>query len=197
MDESVKRIEHDGQVWWEYHGKRYPDICRRGNACAAIAEKADVYCEGNGLDIGAGAYPLGGALPVRDNVNFVYHGGRQTRRASPYLRGINAYNLDCFADNFFDYIFSSHCLEHLDKPQAALNLWTKKIRIGGLVFLYLPHPSMELWRMGSPWVGKNHRWIPEPKQVCEMLKTAGLTIYDATMEPDKFYSFYAVGCKNG
>lgn len=52
-----------------------------------------------------------------------------------------------------DYIFSSHCLEHLQNWVDALDYWTEHLKPGGTLFLYLPHYNQEYWR---PWNNRKH-----------------------------------------
>jgi len=197
MENEPRRVAIGSEIFWEYKGKRYPDTCKNGNACSHIADTADRFCHGVGLDIGAGSYPFRDAFPVRDLTNHIYNAGKQTRRKIPLVPGIDANNLSCFVDNSLDYVFSSHCLEHLDDPWGALKLWVKKIKPGGIVFLYLPHPNMELWNPGAPWVKKAHKWMPTFDLVAGKFPQAGLKAIAGNQKCDAFYSFYVVGCKNG
>jgi predicted SAM-dependent methyltransferase len=44
-----------------------------------------------------------------------------------------------FADCTWDYVLSSHVLEHLFDPIAALTEWMRVIRPGGIIFMIIPH----------------------------------------------------------
>ena len=80
---------------WEYKGKFYPDYLTVGGACHAIFREALKYCKGSGIDIGAGLWPLPGAIPVD-----TWRGpgaAHEHRRNSAESQ---------------DFVFSSHCLEH-------------------------------------------------------------------------------------
>lgn len=130
---------------WIYKGIFYPDYLNVGGASHAIFPVALKYCLGNGVDIGAGFWPLPGAIPV------------------DISRGPGAgTTLADFSANSLDYIFSSHCLEHLENYNDALTNWVIKLRPGGIIFLYLPHPDCAIWHPGSPFVGDGHKWIPTP-----------------------------------
>lgn len=76
----------------------------------------------------------------------------------PVINGYTADKLPC-GDNEIDYIFSSHCLEHLDNWVDILDHWTNKLRGGGVMFLYLPDYSQEYWR---PWNNRKHKNILTP-----------------------------------
>lgn len=173
---EVKKVLKAGSVFWEYKNKLYPDRLNKGNAIEGVKDFALTYCKGTGLDIGSGRYPLPGAVPIQD-----------------YL-GRNAYDLRDFEDESLDYVFSSHCLEHLERPDEAIKLWTSKLKLGGILFLYLPHESMELWRPGAPWVGDQHKWIPTFETVFTMMENNGLTIIDNS-DIDYMWSWNIVGEK--
>ena len=163
---------------WLYRDKFYPDYLTVGGASHAIFRKALEYCRGVGVDIGAGLWPLPSAIPVD-----VRHGPGVGRAVSD------------FADGSLDYVFSSHCLEHLEKWKEALSVWVGRLRPGGIIFLYLPHPDCEIWHPGSPIVGSGHKWIPTPHVVKEALSKLVGEIVDFDDGPDAMQSFYVCGRK--
>jgi len=124
---------------YEYKGKLYPQYLKEGNAARFATPFAEQFCKGRGLDIGCGDWPLGWAIPIEKR-----HGA--TAEALP--------------DDKFDYIFSSHCLEHLTDPVKALLHWKSRLVDGGVLFLYLPHPDMEYW---LPQNNRKHlhQWHPD------------------------------------
>jgi len=168
----VRRIEAPGGTFYRYRGELYPESLNRGNACSHIAARALKFCDGRGIDIGASEWPLPGAIPIRDE---------------PHQ---NAYTLNAFPDSSLDFVFSSHCLEHLDHWDDALRLWIQKLKPGGILFLYLPHESMKLWRKCGPWVGLGHRWIPTSAKILPFLEKSGLEIVDYNPERDDYWSFH-------
>lgn len=173
---EVKKVLIGDYYYWEYKNKHYPDRLSKRNTMGLIKEKAAEYCKGKGLDIGAGNFPLDGAIPIRDNAEQ------------------NAYKLD-HDDNSLDYIFSSHCLEHLVKPFDALKLWITKIKKGGKLFLYLPHIDMELWRPGGPWVGAQHKWSPTHEVIINYFEKSGIRVLKFDDKKDEFWSWHIVGVK--
>jgi SAM-dependent methyltransferase len=172
---SVRRVTLPSGVFHRYRGELYPDYLNHGNASSFIREKALEHCSGMGLDIGAGEWPLPGAIPIREEP-------RQ-----------NAYLLDAFPDSSLDYVFSSHCLEHLDRWQHALKLWIRKLKPGGRLFLYLPHESMKLWRRCGPWVGLRHEWIPTYQVLVPFLTVHGVEVLEYEPERDQYFSFHVIG----
>ncbi|NQT06290.1 MAG: methyltransferase domain-containing protein [Candidatus Omnitrophica bacterium] len=175
----IKRVVKGIEVFYSYRGELYPEGINDGNRSPLIAEKAKEFCKGNGIDVGAGERPFPGAIPVEDELKQ------------------NAYKLDNFPDGTLDYVFSSHCLEHLKRWDAALKLWIKKLKRGGILFLYLPHESMRLWNPGSPWVGSAHKWIPTYGVLNEFLSKNGMEIINHDPDRDRYWSFYIVAKKNG
>lgn len=155
---------------YEYKGSRYPDYLKTGNAMQFIAPAALHFCRGRGVDVGAGKWPLPGAIPV------------------DLSDGGDAYRID---GDYYDFVFSSHCLEHLDDPVRAIEHWRSKLRPGGVLFLYLPHPDMEYW---LPQNNKKHRHVLHPRDVAKMLSDLGL-INVIHSERDIAWSFAVVGFK--
>lgn len=82
-----------------------------------------------GVDIGSGGYPIFSNSISIDLRN----------QGTVHFQG-NAISLPWFADNSLDYAFSSHCLEDFDTPEKliAIREWTRVIRPGGFLALYLP-----------------------------------------------------------
>ncbi|MFQ5806772.1 MAG: methyltransferase domain-containing protein [Phycisphaerae bacterium] len=174
MREGIERVIEKGRAYYLYDGSRYPEEVARGNAMDHIGDHALTFCKGKGLDIGANKWPLPGAHPVEN---------RETE---------NAYRLDRWADGALDFVFSSHCLEHLAQWRTALALWVSKLKPGGVLFLYLPHHSMTLWRPGSPWVGDDHVWSPSAEVLVPFLEALGMTMIEVDPGPDDYFSFHIV-----
>ena len=74
--------------------------------------------------------------------------------------------------NELDYIFSSHCLEHLHDWVNVLDYWTSKLKNGGTLFLYLPDYSQVYWR---PWNNRKHLNIFTPEIITDYMKDTGYT----------------------
>jgi SAM-dependent methyltransferase len=153
---------------FQYQGALYPDYLKRGNAMQFIAPTAAHFCKGSGLDLGAGRWPLPGAQPVEITAG-----------------------ADCtiLPEGEWDYIFSSHCLEHLTDPVTAIEHWRAHLRIGGVLFLYLPHPDMRYWR---PEHCRKHRHLFRPADAAEMLRALGF-VDVIHSERDLAWSFAVVG----
>ena len=75
-------------------------------------------------------------------------------------------------DDPIDFIFSSHCLEHIAAPPfEVLNYWyTQLATEGGALFLYLPDFSQKYWR---PWHNSKHKHVITRKIIKTYLNESG------------------------
>lgn len=64
--------------------------------------------------------------------------------------------LRIFADNSFDYVFSSHCLEEFENTKAILHQWWRLIKPSGYLILYMPDPDF-CPRIGTTGFHKTHK----------------------------------------
>lgn len=156
----------------KFNGKHYLSIQASHNAARFILPFANEFCKGNkGLDIGYGKKEW--KLPHAIGVDL--------------KDGQDAINLEHVFHNL-DYIFSSHCLEHLPNWVEALDHWIDRLKVGGHLFLYLPHPDQEYWR---PWNNKKHIHILEPIHVAEYLKHKGVNFFVSGIDLNYSYSIIA------
>ncbi len=161
---------------WIYEDMFWPDYLHVGGAGFAIFPVASRYCVGRGIDVGAGYWPLPGAVPV-----------------DPFRGKGKDHALEQFEPGSLDFVFSSHCLEHIESPRDAIRAWRRLLRPGGILFLYLPHESCRIWRPGSPFVKDGHKWSPTSGIVSEMLVSEGMEIIGGDPGPDAMWSFFLVG----
>ena len=91
-----------------------------------LSERELSALQGKGLDIGAGRDP------VRPDVRRfdVEHGDANC--VTQVIRELES----------FDYVFSSHCLEHMRDPIAALEDWWKLVKPGGALFVIVPDEDL-------------------------------------------------------
>ena len=78
----------------------------------------------------------------------------------------NGFNANLLPDETVDYIYSSHCLEHVDDWVTTIIYWISKIKNGGILFLYLPDFSQKYWR---PWNNKKHKHCFTPEIIYNFL----------------------------
>jgi len=158
----------------KFRNKKYPEYQSFGSAAQFAIPFAKFLCEGNGYDIGCAkkewAFP--GSIPIDSIFDDEW----------------DAYNLP---ERGVDYIFSSHCLEHLPDWVDAMNYWYEILNTRGTLFLYLPHYDQEYWR---PWNNRKHVHIFTPTIIKDYMIDAGYeNIFHS--ERDLNYSFMIVGEK--
>jgi SAM-dependent methyltransferase len=134
----------------EFENSKYPLFQSKGNASQFSIPFALHFCKGNGYDIGfcKEEWKFPGATGIDIGLN----------------NGFDANNLP---DEQVDYIYSSHCLEHVDNWIITLELWLSKLKEGGVLFLYLPDFSQKYWR---PWYNRKHNHCFTSEIINEFLK---------------------------
>lgn len=157
----------------DFNGKEYPRFQAEGNAAQYAIPFAKQVCIGKGYDIGCGKldWKLEGAIPIDPKIDSKF----------------DANNLP---NGEVDYIFSSHCLEHILNWDDTLDYWTTKLKVGGVLFLYLPHYSQEYWR---PWNNKKHKHIFTPEIISDYMKGRYKNVFIS--ERDLNNSFMVMGEK--
>lgn len=157
-----------------FNGKDYLSFQAMGNAAQFAMPFAKYLCKGFGYDIGCSKkeWSFPGSYPIDIAFNDGFHAD-------------NLPNLKA------DYIFSSHCLEHIENWVDTLNYWYSKLNDEGVLFLYLPDFSQEYWR---PWNNKKHKVIFTPTIINEYMKYKGYkNIFVSGIDLNN--SFMAVGNK--
>ena len=61
-----------------------------------------------------------------------------------------------FRSDTFDFLLSSHCLEHLPNTLAVLGEWRRVVRRGGVIMLILPHRERTFDRGRTPSTLEHH-----------------------------------------
>ena len=116
-----------------HNGKKYPHWQAEGNAARWVLPLAQYHCIGKGYDIGYSkeAWMLPGAIGIEPSIDPKWDAMK-------------------LPTGEVDYIFSSHCLEHVQRNwYDVIDYWLSKIRIGGILFLYLPHACQSYWHPSS------------------------------------------------
>jgi hypothetical protein len=105
---------------------------------------------GDGIDIGCGDDPLSGDLWPNITDLIMYD-----RIFDPTC---NAQTLVGVDDESLDFVHSSHCLEHMEDPMAAIEAWLQVLRPGG--FLIVTVPDFVMYE-GMHWPSRHngdHKW---------------------------------------
>jgi SAM-dependent methyltransferase len=132
------------------------------------------YFAGAGIDIGGRPDPL-----------FLY------AELFPRITSVRVWDLedgdatlmDGVSDNSYDFVFSSHCLEHLMDPVTGLRNWFRILRPGG--HLIITVPDEDLYEQGvwpsthnrdhkqSFTIMKRRSWCPASHNVLDLVQSLG------------------------
>lgn len=151
----------------KFNEAEYPAFQTNGFAARFVMPFALEVCKGEGVDVGCNRmeWKFPGSYPVDPE--------------------INQYHATDFPYTNMDYVFSSHCLEHIPDWVGTLEYWTDKLKPGGILFLYLPDYSQEYWR---PWNNRKHVHMFTPNILRDYLKStksfnkifvSGVDLYNA------------------
>jgi SAM-dependent methyltransferase len=135
-----------------YKEKKYPKFQSEGFASQFAFPFAKKFCSGDGVDVGC----------MKEEWKFP--------NSFPIDPIINEFHATNFPQTNLDYIFSSHCLEHIADWVNVLDYWKTKLKVGGVIFLYLPHYSQEYWR---PWNNRKHVNSFTPNILVDYFKDRG------------------------
>jgi SAM-dependent methyltransferase len=89
-----------------------------------LTDEERAWFVGDGIDIGCGPDPIFPGVRRFD----VEHG--------------DANHITRFVTEEFDFVFSSHCLEHMLDPPAALAEWWRLVRPGGRLLFVVPDEDL-------------------------------------------------------
>jgi SAM-dependent methyltransferase len=142
-----QKVSQINKISFKNH--QYPKFQSEGYAAQFAIPYAKHVCKGMGIDVGCNRPEW--AFPGASLIDPV----------------INDYDALNFPFNNLDYIFSSHCLEHLDDWIVVLDYWTSKLKKEGVLFLYLPHYSQVYWR---PWNNRKHKHVFTPEIIKDYME---------------------------
>lgn len=165
------------------------------NESAKIRWEIVKYTRGKGLDLGCG--------PVKQYPHWI----GVDNKLDNHLFGFDIkpdITLDCtdlstFASNSFDFVFSSHLLEHIeyDKVASTLKEWMRVIKKGGYMVLYLPDED-EYPKIGEKGANLDHKWNVNYQRVIDAMKSLSWDLIDfQKRNQDREYSLYFVFKKIG
>lgn len=144
------------------------------------------FLRGNVLDIGCGPDPIKLAPP--------------TTVTGWDLGDGDAQYLETLQDEKFDAVVSSHCLEHMSDVPTALANWSRVLKEGGYMLIYVPSWTFyERRQWPSPYNGDhkasfdlidpdvrpNHPFYGM-REMRELGLACGLTLVDARLELDNY-----------
>ncbi len=137
----------------EYRGDKYPSFQTIGNASQFAIPFAKYFCKGFGYDVGCmnKEWSFPGSYPID-------------------LSFDDEWDSNNLPPETPDYIFSSHCLEHVDDWVETMDYWHSRLRGGGILFLYLPDYSQKYWR---PWNNRKHKHCFMPHIIKDYMNDKG------------------------
>lgn len=143
----------------------------QGNEAGKIRWELVKWTRGKGLDIGCGAYKAFPHFIGLDNGADIALFGHQFR---PDVWIDDATDLRLFATDQFDFVFSSHLLEHIEESKVvkALKEWLRVIKVGGHLILYLPADDLYP-KVGEEGANRDHKWNVNYDVLIEVMEKAG------------------------
>ncbi|MBN1788496.1 MAG: class I SAM-dependent methyltransferase [Sedimentisphaerales bacterium] len=130
------------KIWYRF-AKRPTKLLETSKARARRIKENffEKYCQGKGLDIG-------------------YGGDAITNQCCGWdIEDGDGQKLETITDEEFDFVYSSHLLEHMNSAEEALKNWWRVLKPGGYLILYLPERELYERRKALP-----SRWNPEHKR---------------------------------
>jgi len=159
-------------MFYAYKDKVYPSYLKQGKAANFVFPFAKQFCIGDGLDIGGteeSHFP--GTQIINLKVDDEFHAMNLPKKK-------------------YDFIFSSHTLEHVSGSEIeVLKYWKEHLKTNGFLFLYLPHYDMEYWR---PQNNKKHKHTFGPMSMKATLEILGFSNVLCS-ERDLYWSFSVIG----
>lgn len=107
------------------------------------------YFVGRGVDIGGKPDPLSLHIGVFDRISDVRVWDLEDGDAQ-YMEGV--------PDDHFDFVHSSHCLEHLVDPATGLKNWLRITRPGGHVVVTVPDEDLYEQGVFPSTFNRDHKW---------------------------------------
>ena len=127
------------------------------------------YLKGEGCDIGAGMFRVLPQALTIDNGNHEQFG----HHIDPNIRCRSADCVPVISDRYFDWVYSSHLLEHMEDPLKALKEWWRILKPKGVLVLYLPHEDLYP-KVGTEGANPDHKHdLSEQKLIDWMVKVGG------------------------
>lgn len=155
-----------------------------------IVWEAAPYLRGRGLDIGCGSFKV---LPQAVGID---NGNDMRMFSMPVHADVpveDATDLGRFGSQQWDFVYSSHLLEHLDDPQRALKEWWRLLRPKGHLVLYLPHKDLYP-RVGAEGANPDHKHDLDEQLVIGWMRDIGFWDLKECQvrDQDDEYSFFLV-----
>ena len=174
FDFRRRLISESFKQYIEY--KKYPYYFLVGNASSYCLEEAEIYCEGRGVDVGGSIFPMKNARIIENNIEE------------------NALNI-VEEDDSLDFVFSSHCMEHLTLSEQKL-FFKESYRVlkpDGIFYIYMPVVNASFWKEEYM---KVHKSITSTQELTKIARNVGFTPLKIQTLPDLYFSKRFIFQKN-
>jgi ADP-heptose:LPS heptosyltransferase/predicted SAM-dependent methyltransferase len=163
----------------------------QGNEASKCKWDLVPYTKGRGLDLGCGQFKAFEHFIGVDN-------GHHWGNIGVDVMVKTCEDLDIFASNSMDFVFSSHLLEHIVDTAGALQEWWRVIKDGGYLILYLPHKEYYP-NVGEEGANPDHKHDFVPDDIIRHMKKLGGwdLVENAERNGGIEYSFFQVYQKGG
>lgn len=144
------------------------------------------YFSGRGIDIGAGPDCV-------DRYKDVF--GFESAYNWDLKDGDGQY-LQSVADGTYDFLHSSHSLEHMVDPRTAMHHWIRVVRSGGYIIVTIPEQNMYEKNQWPSQYNSDHKWsftlghdkLPKTINVLEFVnKLTGVEVIKVEKIEEFFY----------
>lgn len=145
---------------------------------------------GHGIDIGCGNDPLSKFANQLPNMSTLRPWDVEDGDAQ-YMNGV--------PDDTYDFVHSSHCLEHLVDPWVAMSHWWRICKVGGHLIVTVPDEDMYeqgVWpstfntdHKYTFTVYKTHSWSPVSINVTELVTDLPVEV----LKIEKLDAFFLYG----
>lgn len=179
-----------------FKGKSYPIHQTIGGASLWIRPLAQYYCTGRGLDIGyyKEKWMLPGAIGIEPTIDHRYHAMQLPDNKPGAIMPPKDAILSADNSTGWDFIHSSHCLEHVKENYCnVLDYWLSKIKTGGMLFLYLPHKSQSYWNVDS---NRKHVHQFTGKEIKRYLTGLGHKVYLSGIDHNNSFVVIVEKCED-
>jgi SAM-dependent methyltransferase len=139
----------------------------------------DKYIKGIGIDIGASDDPITDDCDIWEKEN----------GDAVFMAGV--------PDNRYDFVYSSHCLEHLDDPWEAIRNWWRILKSDGYLIIAVPNRhTYEKKKYLPSRFNEDHKWFFQLENH-EKPHTLGLKQLLRESLPGNIQVYYCKECSEG
>ena len=165
----------------------------QGNEVGKCRWRAVPYTTGTGLDIGCGPVKLWPhSIGIDSDKDHRVYKLSKAHGANIFMEADKI--AETFKAQAFDYIFSSHMLEHIpyEEVPALLRGWWSLIKVGGFLVLYLPDAE-QYPRVGTEGANVDHKFDVTYELIVSAMKRAANAwdlVHFEKCDKDREYSLF-------